>query len=448
MPYFVLRASGYRFSTTTFRFIPTGAIAVTAVPIGSTVIVEGGEKTLEDRTTAFSTTAFFPDLFPGVYRVTATSPGRSGWAKTVDVVEKQTSAFSYVRLLPEQPEPEQTFDQSIYGIAPSPEGNRYVIWDNAGIHVREIATGTLLSPKLTGILLGDIESISWLGQDRLLVQFYSGVSTIVSGIEDGTSPRLVPLSPNYREVVSAGPDKLVALTRTNQIVLIVLPDAGEPIPTPLHDTQIAAHATSMALHGDFVSYIDETGILWVQNIRSGNITQRTVSPFPGARVTRLIASRHGTAYLALNEHGGAWLVERNAERFELIAEGITSAQFSFDDKKLLLIGRREVSLYALEDRIEQPARTRGTRETITRVSDTILSAEFLTPEEEHVLIVTNRGLELRELDLRGGHNAWRLDGATAYATQTSPARILIGDENGNFFIIPIPIPGFLSQLLL
>ena len=65
VPYFLLRASGYRFDSEHWRFFPTGAVAIRAVPIGAHVTVQDDNETYTKTITAFSATAFFPDMLPG-----------------------------------------------------------------------------------------------------------------------------------------------------------------------------------------------------------------------------------------------------------------------------------------------------------------------------------------------------------------------------------------------
>jgi len=396
----------------------------------------------------FSTTAFFPDLFEGTYRISVASPQRTPWSKVANVDASQTTAFSFVRLFPEEISSNFRIDGAVTGIAPSPNGSSIAVWSSTALHLYEATTGEILDTGLSNIFLGDIDRIAWLGENRLLVVFESGVSTVVGGLAPNQPAQLVPLSHTYVEVITVSDDRILARTQENEIELILLPDRRESLPVPLLGVRIADNVAAMALHGESVAYLDTSGILWILELDKIEQKQRTVAPLNVEQLEKLVASRHGTGYLAIDTMGGAWLAADQSERFELIAEGIVDAKFSFDNKKLLLIGSREVSLYALEDRIEQPARTQGQRETITRISSAIIDAEFLTPEEEHAIVMTPAGLIILELDLRGGHNSWEAQNISAYTSRNSPAQLYLGDSEGNVSIVPIPIPGLLSQLLL
>lgn len=449
VPYFLLRASGYRFDTDTLRFVPTGAIAVRAVPIGSEVTISGNDFERSKAVTAFSSTAFFPDLLPGTYHVSATLPGRQSWQKSADVTENQTTAFSFVRLFPESiPEPIAP-GQAPAGITPSPDGSEIAIFTDTSLAIRETLSGEERVSGLSDLLLGDIAEVRWLGVERLLVTFRSGVSAVIGGLVGDLPVQLVPLPGIYERVVPVDQRYLIARTSQGLIEKISLPeDPQAPLPAPLPAEVMTDNTLAMALHGESVAYLDSGGILWIHEVETDDIRQRTVIAPNVPGIDQLIASRHGTGYLIIDRNKGAWLAAHDSEQFVPIAEGIESAQFSFDNKKLLLIGSREVSLYALEDRIEQPARKRGSRETITRMSDMIIEAEFLTPEEEHIVVQTPSQLTIFELDLRGGHNAWAAQNVTAYSMQNSPARLFLGRTEGGVSIIPIPLPGLLSQLLL
>ena len=450
IPYFLLRASGYRLDTATFRFVPTGAIAVTAVPIGTTVTIEDGETSTK-RITPFSTTAFFPDLLPGTYRATAEFAGRRMWLKTATVVSQETTAFSFVRLFPEAIEPIATFKRSFSGIAINPDGETAIAWGSMGLEHFSLETGGTIG-ALGQLIQGTVKNAHWIGQTRLLVTFMNGSGLLIEGFhKDPTKEtlRVLPLPTNIVQIAPALKNGALFRTIERALIRFTFPSGNTPTPTPLIGKTIAQDVALFAVHGRAVTYLDTSGIAWTQDIETRNTTQRSVSHIEtDTPLLTIVASRHGTALLVLDEDGGAWLLPHDSERFSLIAEGIRDAVFSFDDKKLLLAGRREVSLYALKDRLEQPVRRHGERVTITRFAEPIVEIAFLAPEEEYAVVLTRSQLSILELDTRGGQNSWQKDDITAFTMFSGPERLFLSDARGNLFVVPVPVPGFLSNLLL
>jgi hypothetical protein len=448
VPYFALRASGYRVDTTRWRIVPTGAIAVNAIPVGATVTVRDadGETVGSERTTAFAQTAFFPDLLPGAYTVEAAASDRQRWTKTAHVAERQTASFAFVRLFPETVTPQPAFSRPVRELRVHPDNTYLIGWDSTGLLGVRLRDGEAL-PALEQLVRGSIADASWVGSLRLLLRFTSGAVALVD-LTDSGAPRLLPITGGMQDVLPFDEDSFLALNEQGALLRYVLtPQSGT---LELSAVEIIAQdIAAIASHGRAFSYLDTRGTAWTHEPDVATPVQRNVVPLELPEGTpRMVASRHGTAFLLIDGAGTAWLLARDADRFVTIADGIRDAEFSFDDRKVLLTGAREVTMYMLEDRPEQPSRSKGDRETITRLHEQVLKAGFLAPEEEHVLIQSEHALHLLELDPRGGRNNLRYDNITASAMHATPAQLLLTDTQGGLAIIPIPIPGFLSQILL
>ena len=448
IPYFALRASGYRIDRTHWRIVPTGAIAVNAVPVGATVIVRDaeGDTVATGRTTAFSQTAFFPDLLPGTYTVEAGATGRQTWTKTANVAERQTASFAFVRLFPSTITPTATFSRPPKELRTHPENTWLIGWDDAGLLAMSLRDSAPM-PALERLVSGNIADASWIGTTRLLLRFGSGAVSVVD-LADPAAPRLLPLTSTVRAAASFDDDAFLALTEEGALVRTLLTPPRTALQIVETET-VAEGVRAFVPHGRAFSFVDDRGLLWTQEPNIAQPVQRSVVPLelPEGEL-QLAASRHGTAFLVIDPEQTAWLLGRDEDRFVPIADGIRDAAFSFDDRKVLMTSAREVTMYMLEDRIEQPPRNKGDRETITRLHEEILEAMFLTPEEEHVLIQSEHALHLLELDPRGGRNNLRYDAESAVAMQTTPPQLFLTDTEGRLGIIPIPVSGFFSQILL
>lgn len=438
-PLLTLRATGRWIDTKRWEIVETGGIAVNAAPAGTFIALEdeGGET---KKISLLYPTAVFTRLLPGSYRISATAPGAARWEKIAAVDEGRTTAFPFSRLFAETPERlNGTFPGTPAGVSVNPSGSLLVGWDASGLFGVRLRDGSLLT-GLSGAVAGDVERISWMNDAALFVTFRNGASAIIESPER-SRPSVIPLPANLVEAHVAESGDLIARTANDQLLRI------RRSATNLLSDTLAEDAAAAIVHGDAVSYVDRRGIAWTLNRDGSQRRQRTLTSLDGiAGNVRLAASPDGASLLVIDQTKSAWLLDEDADRFAVIAEGIRDAMFSPDGAKLLLLGTHEVSAFAVRERLDQPVRPKGWRETIVRLSDEIRNAAFVPQETEHIAVLAGETLRIAELDGRGGRNEMAVPEVAAFTIAERSRRILIAFTDGTIGSLAIPSPKFLQRV--
>lgn len=443
-PAIVLRASGYRFDLPRLRLVETGAISVHALPPDSEIRVEATRDTngppSTKRTSALSSNLFFPNLLPGEYRIIAERAGRAAWQKTATVEERKTSSFPFVRLFPIAPSPLAiTLARKPQGLAVNPDASAAVGWDHRGIFGANLTKKSPLT-TLGEILAGAIQHAEFVSNETLLVHFANGALVEVRNVLAQT-PTIIPLSGTYQSAIPFGENRIVGLAQNKTLILIRVTTEGTTLQA------LNREAAAIAGADEWLSFLDRGGILWTMRDDGSDLRQRTVVPLVDLERIRLFSGRNGDVVAAIDSNDTAWFLDEGNDRFSVLADGIADAAFSRDNAKLLLVGSHEISLYAARERLDQPVRLKGSRETVTRFSEAINTAAFLPQEEEYAAVLSSSALHIVELDGRGNRNDVSYPPTPVFSFASEARRLLVlGADSQELASISIPSPDILERI--
>lgn len=442
-PYLLLRATGHRIDLQQRKIVSTGAIAVTIFPVDSEIRFRASDKERghSKHPSQLNPTVLQTNLLPATYFVEARTPGRIAWQKTVPVEESKTSSYPFVRLLPEIPVPSGVLSRTPAGLSVNEGAKALIGWDSRGLFGMTLDGAQTKLTSIERILAGDVQEARWLPRTKsLLVQFRNGNALLFSGIRNSEEPLIIPLPQNIQTATEYEDRVLVAQTGTDLLRI----DTHTPA---LILSRLAEHVAVFAVQDKRIAYMDTHGILWFLNGGAPMGQQRTVTPFTGnVKNAALLLGNDEETVLLRDGDGSAWLLESGADRFAHIADGIRDIEISHDATKALLVGQHELSFIALKERLDQPKREKGSRETIARFNDAIADAAFLPPENEHAAVLAGGTLHVIELDGRGGRNETRYPNTAAFAFAAGPARLILISNDGSVGILTIPLPGLLDRI--
>lgn len=437
IPPLLLYTSGHRIDLAHRRIVATGAIAITAQPQNTEITIDAPGSPPK-RTGRFSPTIFFSNLLPGEYRITARhgTDEETIWTKRAIVEEKRTTWFPFVRLFPKTPQPLlRSLPRIVKGIAVNESATSLVGFDDQGLIGLDLRTGARFI-ALERSLEGTVEDASWISDDVLFVKFANGTAVVLEDVSS-EQPRVIPLPTIARDVIPLTAQTFLASDGDERLVLFVL-DHNRFTSRILKEGVVRFTTTR-----NRAIALDQSGILWTWQSDEEGFRQRTVAPIEET-VVRLVSDVRGETILAIDEKGSAWLLREEEDRFHVISDGIRDAAFSSDGAKLLLIGAHEISLYAVRERMDQPQRLKDSREIIVRLSEPILHAALVPPEEEHVAILTPSLLRISELDGRGGRNETTITDIVAFTKINNPPELLVLDRSGALGILPAQEGGILK----
>lgn len=173
------------------------------------------------------------------------------------------------------------------------------------------------------------------------------------------------------------------------------------------------NSLAAAQSGNYIYYIEnKNGQLWRMNLNKENKEQITVSPLPAFETIKdwpnnfsyqLIVSPQQKIVLIESNSGILYLFNSETRSFKKLAENIKTAEFSLDETKLLYTNDNELSVYFITEIFGQPRKKAGEQNLITRLSQKISSAFWLS-DSEHIIFLSGSEIKIAEMDDRGQRN--------------------------------------------
>lgn len=136
------------------------------------------------------------------------------------------------------------------------------------------------------------------------------------------------------------------------------------------------------------------------------IQEKFAASFKLSNIKIILSSGESSAILANNATSTSdySLYISNDDSFELLAEGIDSAEFSSDNKKLLWQNDNEIWVYWLDDDYKEPQCRKGDRQFITRFGEKIGQAIWENENNRHIIFTVGNAVKIIELDDRDQKN--------------------------------------------
>ena len=159
-------------------------------------------------------------------------------------------------------------------------------------------------------------------------------------------------------------------------------------------------------------------ILYKTDLAGASKEQISFQPLPGfnptasttpQKIYRIKKSKEHTAIL--ESDGRLYLLDQETKIFQLLAEEISGADFSPDNKKLLYWTEHEIWVLWLKEILIQPIKKAGDKELINRYSDKIIQAIWFPENNEYIFFVVRQNdnidkIKITELDGRDLRNTY------------------------------------------
>lgn len=401
-PAVTLYSQGYTFNLTSLTFNKTGAIFVSTSPKGIRIFIN---NTLETVTgdTIFSQGKLISHLVPGTYDVRIEKDGYFPWEKTLQVDPQLVTEARNIFLVPRETTP-VVIDEKVSDMIASASNAKIAYVKSDGAAILDVS-----SPKIIPLITNLQEKVGKMrfGADEnyLLIESFLKnkvrkylLNTTSGETADIQEDELNPFV-KMRQYPQSEP-KVIALAADRTLYWVDTRSAEEK-------TTIAVHVVNFEIFGDKIVYATtEPTIFYQKDLVSGLTVQLTQTPAaPFGPSSTIIRSRGGfIAYV--DDKKSLYLYDNDQGIFQKIADNVSSALFSDDDKKLAWQNSKEIWVYYLKDTAIQPKKTKGDTELITRFSKPIGPLAWFSYDNEHILFVADGKLKLVELDGRDKRNMY------------------------------------------
>lgn len=123
--------------------------------------------------------------------------------------------------------------------------------------------------------------------------------------------------------------------------------------------------------------------------------------FLGTEPAKMNESKNGDIYLT-DSSGGLFFIKKDEIEIEPIDGAVLGAEFDADAKKLLYWKENELHVLFLKDESYQPYRKNGAHIIIPAPNEKIKKAVFYGSDHEHIIVLTEKGIFISDIDERGG----------------------------------------------
>lgn len=170
---------------------------------------------------------------------------------------------------------------------------------------------------------------------------------------------------------------------------------------------VSAGVNSFAALNSALFFVDKNGFL--AKFSPDEETLETIGR-PGFYLTdvplRFFQSPSGDIVI-LDSGGGVFLLDTEG-KITTAGGDATNIYFDSDGDKMLIQKRQSIEVRRFADNTYQPFQKRGAEETILRLDSPIRDARWFYQDDAHIVIRTDDGIFLTELDGRGGRNTAEL----------------------------------------
>lgn len=190
---------------------------------------------------------------------------------------------------------------------------------------------------------------------------------------------------------------------TTSLGLVSLDPKGSLVAAAGTTTQVlASNVHSFVYAGDKIYLVDKNGFV-ANYILSENRTEILGRPgfFLDERPLRFILIPGGN-FAVLDGAGGLYLFNPRGEVIKTVAGNIKKVLLDGQGAKALLLKEFELGVLWLKDNPYQPFQKLGEFEVIMTLKSPLLDARWLFLDNAHIILKTEEGIFMTELDGRGG----------------------------------------------
>jgi len=189
--------------------------------------------------------------------------------------------------------------------------------------------------------------------------------------------------------------------------------------------QTASTTKAWTLKDDTIFYLSDNLALFKSDLNGISQTQLSKEGLP-VDSYRIIVGGNGNQVMTLAQKGNLYLLDNNGV-LQKIGNQIKNAEFSSDNKKILMLADNEINVLYLEDILIQPYKKAGDKELIIRSPQKISDAIFY-PNNEYIAFAVNDQIKIIELDGRDQRN-------TVDLLEVSSPQIYFDQDNGYFYYL-------------
>jgi hypothetical protein len=169
-------------------------------------------------------------------------------------------------------------------------------------------------------------------------------------------------------------------------------------------------------YGNFFYYLRRDGIVYKNNHTFSNETKlynETLSAFnPVSDYSILVSGStlSNSTRIAVIERNNKklfWYLNKDNESPTQISDSVEGAQFSWDLKKIMLRFTDKILVYYIDTIEEQPRHEAGEKEIIFTSDLPIKNAQWLTQQENYIVVTRENFIDIVEMDERDKRNIIR-----------------------------------------
>ena len=252
--------------------------------------------------------------------------------------------------------------------------------------------------------------------------FHPWSKTVRVAPSEVTELRAILLAPHPANAATSSREELAGATGTPAPPVALSLDArGRLIAGRGRDSKIIIeNVHSYALADNTIFFVDKNGFFARYDMTTKEITSTSRPGF-------FLTSAHlrfitGDKFVAIiDPSGGLFLFDRSADALAALTGGIKDASFDSEEKKLVLVSERTVSVLWLADNTHQQFQKKGVIEQIFSSDSPIREARWLYKTDSHIVWRNRDGVFLTEIDRQGGANTAELISGAVDEIATSPA---------------------------
>lgn len=173
-------------------------------------------------------------------------------------------------------------------------------------------------------------------------------------------------------------------------------------------TVLVSNVHAFEIVNDTIIFVDKNGFLAWFDLEKEKVE---IIGRPGfylkEELFRFVSSPQGTVAI-IDSLGGVFILDKSTSSILTADSGVKSAFFDERAEKLLLAKENSLGVFWLAPNQTQPFQKKGTREEIFKINSPIQSADWFYGDNVHIVLRTDSGIFITELDGRGGRNTFEL----------------------------------------
>ena len=415
-PSVIFFSQGYRVDFQAKRFAQIGAFYFDAHPTKAQIFIDG-KKVAE--TARFTGDSLSKNLLPKTYHVELQKEGYVSWNKNLEIIPKQVTEARSITLFPENPE-FSISKQHVQKMWVAPNGQDILtlqnleneLWALTLWNTRTDQEHYLLKPEFPD---DEILNIQWAPNSNSFFVRLISQKTVQAFIipinqdtllEDLSNTTTIEIARQHAIPLPflAGDTEHVEFLPSDTNYLMFLSPANDAfalsqfnLRTAQLENTITKDALAFELTDKEVFWIDTKGIVWKKQFGSTETTKISQEP------AELISKEHIRLHILagnifLTHDNTLHLFNAERQSFEKFLSNPEKEVLSPSGKKIAFSNGNEISILFLDQDTQQPAREKGEKILLTRISQKISDIHWIN--DYYIMINVADTIQILEIDTR------------------------------------------------